>query len=272
MAYETFLDREPVFTGSDLAAYLGRRGVADPRSAARRLGEQWRMAGRVVEVRPDVFAVVPDGLPADRNQPWPYLVAVKLAPDAVLSHRTAVDFRGYSYTMWYEYVYSATRPVPETGYGVVWYTGTRHPAALVERGIPHFGVVEKDYAGGTVRVTTMDRTLVDVMAAPQHGGTWDEIWRTLARADPYDIDALSAYCDLLGAEEELRAKIGFFFDHNRRMWDIDDTSLDPFRPNRQRSGGRHHLDPGTLRPCRFVADWNLEVPVDVFERWWEDFH
>ena len=270
--HETFLASAPVFTGSEFAAFLADRGAVRPVAEARRIEERWLRAGRVVAVRSDVFAVVGEGSDPARFQPWPYLVAVKLAPDAVLSHRTAVDFWGYSYTMWYEYVYSATRPVPETGYGMVWYTGTRHPTPLVERGLPHFGVVEKDYARGTVRVTTMERTLVDVMAIPRLAGTWDEIWRTLSRADPYDLDAVSAYCDLLGAEAELRARIGFFFDHNRHLWDIDDSSLDPFRPPRRRSGPRHHLDPGTVRPCRFVEEWNLEVPVDVFERWWEDVH
>lgn len=269
--HETFLSREPVFTGSELASYLRRRGVADPRSSAVELGEQWCGAGRVVAVRPDVFAVVGEGRDPARFQPWPYLVAVKLAPDAVLSHRTAVDFWGYSYTMWYEYVYSATRPVPETGYGMVWYTGTRHPDPLIEQGIPHHGVVERDYAGGTVRVTTMERTLVDVMAVPRLGGPGMKIWRTLARADPYDLDAVAAYCDLLEPEAELRAKIGFF-DHNRHLWDIDDSALDPFRTPRRRDGPRYHLNAGTSRPCRFVEEWNLEVPVDVFERWWEDFH
>ena len=123
-----------------------------------------------------------------------------------------------------------------------------------------------------MRVTTMERTLVDVMAVPRLGESWDEIWRTLARADPYDLGAVSGDCDLLGAEAELRAKIGFFFDHNRHLWDIDASALDPFRPPSGGRGPRHHLDPGTSRPRRFVEEWNLEVPVNIFERWWEDFH
>ena len=50
---------------------------------------------------------------------------------------------------------------------------TRTPSSNAGSSI--FGVVEKDYAGGTVRVTTMERTLVDVMAIPRLVGTWDEI-------------------------------------------------------------------------------------------------
>ena len=46
MVYEMFLGREPVFTGSDLAAYLEGRGVGRPRDEAQRLGERWQSAGR----------------------------------------------------------------------------------------------------------------------------------------------------------------------------------------------------------------------------------
>lgn len=95
MDYETFLDREPVFTGSDLAAYLRGQGLGtDADAACRRLGTLWQEQGRVVAVRPDVWAVVGDGGPAEGFQPWSWLVASNLAPDAVLSHLSAVDYWG----------------------------------------------------------------------------------------------------------------------------------------------------------------------------------
>ena len=41
------------------------------------------------------------------------------------------------------------------------------------------GVLEQTHAGGRVRVTTLERTLVDVLDASNHGGGWEEIWRLL---------------------------------------------------------------------------------------------
>lgn len=270
--YETFLETEPVFTRSDLATYLGGQGVADPAVEARNLGEWWQEQGRVVAVRADVYAAVDDGGPPAGFQPWPYQVGTKLAPDAVLSHRSAVEYWGYSYTMWFEVVYSATRPAPDTSFGVMRYRGVRFPDRLVERGVQHVEVVEKDYAGGTVRVTTMERTLVDIMAAPHLGGDWDENWRTLSLADTYDLGKVAAYCDMLDAGPELRAKVGFFLDHNRHMWDFDDDALAPFRPRRPYPHKSYRLSPGTRRPRLTAADWHLEVPVYILRRAWEDFH
>ena len=123
----------------------------------------------VVAVAPDVYAVVADGGTAEGFQPWPYLVAAKLAHDSVLTHRSAVEFWGHSYTLWFEVVYSAARPPPLVAYGRMRYRGVRFPDRLVASGTQHTEVVEEDYAGGKVRVATMERTLVDIMAAPQWG-------------------------------------------------------------------------------------------------------
>lgn len=271
MACEGFLDREPVFTGSDLAVYLRGRGVVGAEAAAGRLGVLWQEQGRVVAVGSGVWAVVDDGGPVEGFQPLPYLVGSKLAPDAVLSHRSAVEFWGLSYTMWFEVVYSATRPVPETVYGVMRYRGVRFPDRLVERGNQHVEVVEKDFAGGTVRVATMERTLVDVMAAPHLGGDWDENCRSLSVADTYDIEKVVGYCDVLDAGPELRARVGFFLDHNRHLWGFGDADLAAFRPRRPYPGAPFRLSPRTGGPCLTVTDWHLEVPTYVLRRGWEAF-
>ncbi len=270
MAHETFLESEPVFTRPDLAAYLEDRGVAYPHAYSRQLQERWQKEGRVVAVRPDLCAVIPAGAPPTGFYPWPYLVATKLAPDAVLSHRSAVEYWGFSYTMWYETVYSATRPAPETVNGSMRYRGHPFPDRLVQLGGQHFGVVELDYLGGRVRVTAVERTLVDVLGAPHLGGSWDEIWRMLALADAYDLDTVAAYCDLLGAGSALRAKTGFFLDHHRHLWGFDDDDLAPFRPPPRREP--YYLDPDTPRPFLLVEDWNLVVPTYIWKRGWEAFH
>ena len=130
MDYETFLDIEPVFTGSELTDFLTGRGVARPVETAHRFEERWLRAGRVVAVRPDLFAVVNGGRDPDRFQPMSSLVATKMAPDAVVSHHAALDFWGISYSLWFDAVCSATDPAPPMFYGPVYYRGVRFPERL----------------------------------------------------------------------------------------------------------------------------------------------
>ncbi|MXY23837.1 MAG: hypothetical protein F4Y45_04870 [Acidobacteria bacterium] len=164
--HEAFLAVEPVFTGPELVAFLAEHGQADPVEEARRIEDRCLRAGRVVAVRPDLFAVVADGIDPARFQPIPDLVATKMAPDAVVSHHAALDHWGISYSMRFDAVYSATDPAPPIVYGAMRYRGVRFPQRLIDSGNRHFGVVTRTYADGTVRVTGMERTLVDVLRIP----------------------------------------------------------------------------------------------------------
>ena len=268
MDHETFLTVEPVFTSSDLATFLACRDVARPVEKARRLEEKWLRAGRVVAVRTGLFAVVAEGIDPARFQPLSSLVATKMAPDAVVSHHSALDFWGISYSMWFDAVYSATDPVPPMVYGAMCYRGVRFPERLIESGNQHFGVVERPYADGTVRVTTMERTLVDILAEPDYGGSWDEIYQSLTRADSIDIVAVAAYCQVRDCGPALRAKVGFFLEQHRELWRIDATDLDQFRPPGPRVM-MFAFDTFPRKRTHYVEDWNLLVPVEVVERQWE---
>ena len=270
MDHETFLAIEPVFTGPELVAHLAGHGVDHPVEEARRLEERWLRVGRVVAVRPDLFAVLREGRDPARFQPMPTLVATKMAPDAVVSHHAALDHWGISYSMWFDAVYSATDPAPPMVYGAMRYRGVRFPQRLIESGNQHFAVVNQTYADGTVRVTTMDRTLVDVLADPDYGGSWDEIYLSVARADQVDVEVVAAYCQLRDGGPALRAKVGFFLDQHRDLWGIASGDLGQFRPTRpERRAGPFHLDPAPVKWTRFVNGWNLVVPVEVVERKWD---
>ena len=66
----------------------------------------------------------------------------------------------------------------------------------------------RTYADGTVRVTGMERTLVDVLADPDYGGSWDEIYQSLIRADQIDVEAVAAYYQLRDEGPALGTKSG----------------------------------------------------------------
>ncbi|MDE0352946.1 MAG: transcriptional regulator [bacterium] len=267
MDHEKFLAVEPVFTNSELAEFLADCGESDPFHAARCLEGRWVRAGRVVVVRPGLFAVVADGIDPARFQPMPDLVSTKMTPDAVVSHHSALDFWGISYSMWFDAVYSATHPQAPLAFRAMCYRGVRFPQRLIDSGDQHFGVVTRTYADGVVRVTGMERTLVDVLADPDYGGSWDEIYQSVTRADQIDVEAVAAYCQLRDGSPALRAKVGFFLEQHRELWGISASDLDQFRP--QDPAPAVHLDPAPIELTHYVKEWNLVVPVEVVERQWE---
>jgi hypothetical protein len=52
------------------------------------------------------------------------------------------------------------------------------PPGLVRSGLLDFGVMTEERAGLPLRVTTLERTLVDALDRPDLAGGWEEIWRS----------------------------------------------------------------------------------------------
>ena len=265
MEHEAVLRELPVFTASDLRERLP---APAGRVAARRVVAGWESAGRVVRVRPGLFAAVPSWAERpDVFSPAGYLVVGKLATDAAVSHHGALQFFGCAYSIWTEYVYSAAAPLPLFRYGPSYYRGTRYPVALRRAGLEQWGVVEKPYRGGVVRVTSMERTLVDVLAAPRLAGGWEEVWRSSQMVDELDVAGVVEYATLLDNATTC-AKVGYFLDRHREFLPFDDRVLDPLRRRKPRHP--HHMD--RREGGNLVRDWNLIVPHAVAEETWDQFY
>ena len=62
------------------------------------------------------------------------------------------------------------------------------------RSLPQWGgaTTEVPHAGEQARVTTLERTLADVLDKPDKSGGWEEIWRSLEMAEFFDLDVIRA--------------------------------------------------------------------------------
>ena len=115
-----------------------------------------------------------------------------------------------------------------------------------------------------MRVTTIERALVDVLDAPQKGGGWEEIWRSLEMVEFFDLDAVIDYTSQLGSSLTA-ARVGFFLEEHRESLMVEDGHLEALRkmaPNAPR-----YLD-RKREPGRLVSPWNLIVPERVLTRGW----
>ena len=127
-------------------------------------------------------------------------------------------------------------------------------------------VTTQRHAGGTVRVTTLERTLVDVLDVPGKAGGWEEVWRSLEMVEFFDLDAVTSYAAKLGSALTA-ARVGFFLEQRRDALMVEDKHLDRLRRLRPRQP--RYLDVRRT-PGKLVTSWNLIVPDDVLGRTWAD--
>ena len=124
---------------------------------------------------------------------------------------------------------------------------------------------EAERAGVPVRVTSLERTLVDAVDRPDLAGGWEEVWRSLASIEFLDVDRVVAYALQLDNATTI-ARVGFVLSQHRDTWMITDRQLQPLRDRRPKRP--HYLDRSRRESGRLVKDWNLVVPPDVLDRTW----
>jgi len=263
MARESLLGQVPVLTGEELAALLpSEKGRTRESLIAYHVRR-----GHLLRVRRGLYAVVPPGVSPQGHSPDPYLLAAKMADDAILAYHTALEVHGKAHSVFERFFFlTSTRARPVT-FRAFRFESVRHPRALRRRRQESFGVKTVDRSGVPVRVTTLERTLVDVLDRSDLGGGWEEIWRSLESVEFFDLDKVVEYALLLDNATTV-AKVGYFLDQHREPLMVEDSHL--ARLKKRRPKRPHYMERRRRESGRLVAEWNLVVPVHVAEHSWEE--
>lgn len=82
-----------------------------------------------------------------------------------------------------------------------------------------------DRAGLSVRVTSLEHTLVDVLDRPDLGGGWEEIRRSLEMVEFFDLDVVIEYT-LLRESATTAAKVGLFLEQHQEALMVERSHLE----------------------------------------------
>ena len=260
-----FFDGTPVFTRAEFEAARAETARRSPRTTDSLL-RRYVADGRLLRVRAGLYAVVPRGAAAAAAPVDPYLVATKLAPDATLAYHAALQFWGKAYSVWQRFHFVTETSTRALRFRGLEFVPVKVPLPLRQLPTSERYVTEQRHAGGTVRVSTLERTLVDVLDVPSNAGGWEEVWRSLEMVEFFDLDAVASYALKLGSALTA-ARVGFFLEQHREALMVEDKHLEPL--SRLRPRQPRYLD-ARRKPGKLVAAWNLIVPDDVLGRTWAE--
>ena len=259
-----FLAANPVFTYDE---FVGAAGGAKPNPNTMRNRLAGLVAnGRIIRIRRGLFATVPGGVQPSRAPVDPYLVASKVTDDATVAYHAALQFHDRAYSHWTRFHYFTRRRVRAFSYRGNEFLPVLASKAVRNRSDFGGGIAKQQHAGGTVRVTTLERTMVDVLDTPEKAGGWEELWRSLESVEFFDLDAVIDYVTALGSALTA-ARVGFFLEQHREMLMVEEDHLGRLArlgPNEPR-----YLD-SRRRPGKFLSRWNLVVPDYVLRRRWDE--
>jgi len=260
----TFFQTHPVFRFDEFRhAYLidGRRSEATVGAVLK----QHVAAGNLINLRRGLYAHVPPGSDVKDFHVDVFLVASRATTDAVIAYHSALQMLGKAHSLTNRITYLTGHRTRTFAVGDVDIAPVFFPGVLARSKDSDDGIIEESRAGLTVRVTGYERTMVDMLASPQHGGGWEETWRSLENIEFVDLDFVVAYALRLKSALTV-ARLGFFLEQHRDELLVEDRHLEALRAKspkhptyferRQRQGGR------------LVSHWNLFVPENIVTRSW----
>jgi len=263
MTTQAFLNAKTVFDAKDFDDYCASHHRAKPASC-RTLLKYYMSTGRVKQVRNGLYLSVPPGRPVVAD---PYLICARLTTDAVLAYHTALQFHGKAYSVRNDYVCCSRSRIEPFEYEGQTFRTVFFPRSLLNKGAEMHSVDTAESRGEWLRVTSLERTMVDVLQRPELSGGWEEVLRSLEMVEYYHLDKIVEYVELLD-NATTAAKVGFFLDEHREQLMVDPSHMERLKARCPKSP--HYLERSHKGSSKFFPDWNLVVPDFIVERHWDE--
>ena len=259
MTPEQFLATHTLFTREEFSQALGeRRPERAPSTLSSHLS-RWQRQGRITRVKRGLY------LRREPNEAIDYLaLAARMASDAQLAYHTALESHGLAqsyFETFYFATWTKTKPLSFQGRR---FAPVRPPATLRRRASADGWVEEIERRGLAVRVTTLERTVADVLDRPHLSGGLEEAWRSCSSVQGLDLRELESYVRTVGSRV-LAAKVGLFLDRHQEVLAVSRALLERLRD----MGPEVPVYMERGRPGKVVRDWNLVAPAELVSGAWE---
>lgn len=268
MKIKDFFKAHPVFRYEEFQSFMHARGVTqDP--SIRQLLSYYCQKDLIIRIRRSLYAANPELTTSKTIDP--YLIAAYATPQAILAYHTALELHNLAYTTFTELTYLVSTHVSDFTFQGQHYRPTRYPKALVEQKQREYGIEILEREGLPIRLTSLERTLVDVLDRPDLAGGWEEIIRSLDHLVQFNHQVVVDYALLLKKASTI-AKVGYFLERLPDYLSVDDRTLNQLLPHIPKQP--YYLDPKrrASEEGTYIAKWQLIVPNTIIQRCWEEQH
>lgn len=266
MKLARFFAQHPVFTYKEFSDFLQSTGSSNKKSIWSLLNYH-ENAANILRIRRGFYATVPKGSVQSMHHVNPYLVAGRITDDSVLSYHTALDLHGFAHSVFYRFYFFTYKSISQFTFQDGSFQATKIPKSLIIKKAKNFAVVDVNRNGLNIRVTTLERTLVDMLDRPEYAGGWEEIWSSFATVPLLNLEQITQYALLLDNATTI-AKVGFFLEAHREQFKVEERYLQQLEKRKPRQ--KHYLERSKRSTGKLIKRWNIIIPEAVINRQWEE--
>lgn len=260
-----FFDRNPVFRYETFKSFMQERGVQREASIRQLLG-YYHHKGKIIHVRRLLYAVTPSPTQPGIDS---YLIAANATQDAILGYHTALEIHNLAYTHFDELVYLTEIPGRGFTFQNQHYRPICQPKILINKKQTGYGIATIERNGITVKVTDLERTVVDVLDRPDLSGGWEEVIRSLDHLVNFNAQKIIDYALLLN-KASVAAKVGYFLEQLPKHLAVSAEKLNLLLPHIPKNP--YYIDTNQKGKGKgeYIAKWKLIIPSYIIKRAWEE--
>ncbi len=195
-----------------------------------------------------------------------FLVGAKAAPDAVLTHHSALEAHGVAHSPLRTVYFTTSRSARDFEARGYRFRSVAPPKVSGSAATLNEFVTRVRTGDAIVPVSTRERTVVDCLRDVRLAGGLEELLRSLGGFTSMSAQQAARYASLLKSPS-LLARTGWVLSMFADVWQVDDATMAQMRALLGR--GTYWLVPSTRRaPQEFISSWRLYVPADLPYRQW----
>jgi predicted transcriptional regulator of viral defense system len=211
---------------------------------------------KVIErVKPGLFVRIPESVILDKQQYTEdaILIATKATKKSFLSHYTALTLHGLSERYTTQIYATTTTHQRNIQYNNI----TINYIQIIPK--KYFGTTVITYSNYNIRISEVERTIIDIINKPKYAGGWTETINCLKNLDKIDFKKLITYLKKYNNKTTAR-KIGYLFENLSNL----SPSKNILKQIKNLSGS-NELYFDTTKKGIYNSDWNLIVPKNITE-------
>lgn len=220
--------------------------IAGSESAAQWQIKTYLKKGYIERVRRDLYAVI--SMETEQPIPSRFQIASRISDDAYVSHHSAFEFFGYANQVFYDVYFGTQKKVRPFDYDGLNYR------PVVWRGC--VGVQETNTG---VRVTSLERTVIDSIADFPRIGGLEELLRCLNLIPSLDWEKLLEALDVYG-RGQLYQKVGYILEAYKEELSLPDVLFEKC-VNKISASKTYLFDKRS--DFAFHEKWKLYAPGDL---------
>jgi predicted transcriptional regulator of viral defense system len=255
MSINPFFAQHPVFRYEELRDYLNQDSEYKETSLKALL--QYHLhKEHISRIRRGYYAV---------NAADALLIAGRVSEDAIITHHSALVFHGIAYSLLSVTFFMTKATMQAFTFEQMLYQRVSPPKVLLPSHIfDETKIVDRQ--GLDIRITTIERTLVDCLDKPQFSGGFEEIWRAAGMLDFLDLERMADYAITLDNATTI-AKLGLFLEQYQEQFKVEEKILSILEKNKPK--GIHHMLRGSAENY-YSKRWNLMVPNSIKNKIWNE--